>query len=359
MGTIESMSKLNRAQRNAFAKEIDELERETRAKIGAEDVKHIQRMLTLHRLLEIGSRILMVCGFISLWLWVLAVITLGLAKIIENMEIAHNVMHGQYDWMNDSSLHGKTYEWDIVADGDSWRRYHNFEHHTYTNVIGMDRDFGYGLFRLSHDLSWRIKNIWQIIPFTLLTVFFEWGVAYHELAAERVFIGKPKKNSRLPISKVKLKKDFFNKIFKQIFKDYIFFPILCWPLAGQVFLGNLLANVIRNIWAATIIFCGHLTDHVHTFSKESIINESRPDWCYRQVLGSSNMTGSRAFHILTGHLSCQIEHHLFPDIPAWRYPNMSAQLQRICKKYNIPYNTGGFFKQYFTVIKRVLRFSLP
>lgn len=353
------MTTLNQQQRKAFAAEVEQLETETRSELGERDASYIRSMVVVHRLLEIGSRVLMVFGFWSVLWWYLAVAMLGLAKILENMEIGHNVMHGQYDWMNDASLSGKQYEWDIAADGDSWRRYHNYEHHTYTNVIGMDRDFGYGLFRLSHDLSWRLKNVWQIVTFVLLTVFFEWGVAYHELAAERVFMGKPKKNSRLPISKQQLRRDFFSKIFRQVFKDYLFFPLICWPVAGQVLLGNFLANIIRNVWASTIIFCGHFTEDVHTFSKQSIQDESKADWYYRQILGSSNMTGSRAFHILTGHLSCQIEHHLFPDIPAWRYPRIAEKLEQICRRHGVPYNTGGFFRQYFTVLKRVIRFSFP
>jgi NADPH-dependent stearoyl-CoA 9-desaturase len=32
-------------------------------------------------------------------LWVLGASTLGMAKILENMEIGHNVLHGQWDWM--------------------------------------------------------------------------------------------------------------------------------------------------------------------------------------------------------------------------------------------------------------------
>ena len=77
------------------------------------------------------------------------------------------------------------------------------------------------------------------------------------------------------------------------------------------------------------------------------------------MLGSSNIEGKRWFHILTGHLSCQIEHHLFPDVPAHRYVDMSKEVQEIAKKHGIPYNTGGFAKQYATVLKRVIKYSFP
>ncbi len=51
----------------------------------------------------------------------------------------------------------------------------------------------------------------------------------------------------------------------------------------------------------------------------------------RQIRGSSNLTGSEAFHILSGHLSHQIEHHLFPDIPARRYRQMAPKVEAVCK----------------------------
>lgn len=64
------------------------------------------------------------------------------------MELGHNVMHGQYDWMNDPKFNGQTYEWDTVGTSDNWRQTHNYKHHTYTNIKGIDDDIGYGLLRL-------------------------------------------------------------------------------------------------------------------------------------------------------------------------------------------------------------------
>jgi fatty acid desaturase len=343
----------------SFAYDLDALRAETVAKIGDKDARYIRRLIAVQHSLEILSRILMVLGFISPALWVLAVLMLATAKILDNMEIGHNVMHGQYDWMNDPLINGRNYEWDIAGDADSWRRYHNHEHHTYTNVIGKDRDFGYGLLRLSDDIPWRTKNTWQLLTYLNLSALFEWGIAYHEVAAERIFIGKRRKNSELPISRSALKRAFFSKIGKQAFKDYIFFPLLCWPVALQVLAGNAIANLLRNLWTSTIIFCGHFTEDVHTFKESEIKGESRGQWYYRQVLGSSNIKGRKLFHILTGHLSHQIEHHLFPDVPAPRYREMAPRVEEICRKHGIPYNTGRFSKQYFDVIKRITKYSFP
>ena len=342
-----------------FAQDLNQIRESTMAKVGQEDANYIRNIIRIQRVSEIGGRIALVLGFISPLWWVAGVLFLALAKILDNMEIGHNVMHGQYDWMNDPNINGRSYEWDIAGDADSWRRYHNHEHHTYTNVIGKDRDFGYGLLRLSDDIPWKPKNRLQVLVYLALSTFFEWGVAYHEVAGERIFMGKPRKNSTLPISRNALKNAFFSKAGRQLFKDYVFFPLLCWPMFFPVLLGNFLACILRNLWTSTIIFCGHFTEDVHTFQIEDCENESEGEWYYRQILGSSNLEGRRWFHILTGHLSCQIEHHLYPDVPARHYPAMAKDVQAVCKKYNIPYNTGSFGKQYLTVLQRVIKYSFP
>ena len=115
-------------------------------------------MIRFQRLLDLSGRLCMVPGFLHPLWWVGGVFALGIAKILDNMEIGHNVLHGQYDWMNDPHINSRKFEWDNAGDSGSWKRYHNHEHHTYTNIIGKDRDYGYGLLRLSNDLPWRPKK---------------------------------------------------------------------------------------------------------------------------------------------------------------------------------------------------------
>jgi len=350
---------LSKQQYKELANDLDAIRDQNLNSLGKVDSDYIRKIIRIQRTAEILGRIFMVLGFLNTLLWVVGVALLSIAKILDNMEIGHNVLHGQYDWMNDAHINSRTYEWDIVCDASSWKRVHNYEHHTYTNIIGKDRDFGYGLLRLSDDIPWRKKNMWQIITYFNLSALFEWGIAYHEMAGERVFIGKKKADRNQQVSDTQLKKKFFGKISKQVFKDYIFFPLLAGPMFLAVLLGNALANLIRNLWTSTIIFCGHFTENVKTFSEQECKNETRGQWYYRQMLGSSNLTGKRWFHIMTGHLSCQIEHHLFPDIPAHRYVEIAPKVQAIAEKYGIEYNNGSLFKQYTEVVRRVLQYSFP
>ena len=342
-----------------LASQLDEVKQQVKAKVGQEDANYIRKVIVWQRVFEWSGRILLMLGFWQPLLWVVGVLSLAVGKILDNMEIGHNVMHGQYDWMNDKFINSRAYEWDIACDGSSWNRVHNYEHHTYTNIIGKDRDFGYGLLRLSDDFRWRVKNLWQFITYVLLSVLFQWGVSYHEMAAERVFFGKKKDNRDNKVSHAELKKRFFSKGARQLVKDYVIFPLLAGPLFLWVFCGNLIANLLRNLWTSTIIFCGHFTEHVHTFTEEECKNESKGQWYYRQALGSSNLKGRTWFHILTGHLSFQIEHHLFPDLPAKRYPEIAPKVQQIFQQHGIHYNTGGFWRQYGSVLKRIIRYSFP
>ncbi len=347
------MKKLNEAQLQELEQDLNAIRDEVLADLGERDAKYIRRVVRLHRTLEIGGRVMMPFGFIPP-VFVAATTALGLAKIIENMEIGHNVMHGQYDWMNDPSLNSQTYEWDTVCSSESWRRTHNYEHHTYTNVIGKDRDYGYAVLRLSDDVKWHPGHLLQFVNYILLTVLFQWGVGVHELETERLRRREITWKSKLPFLK-----DFFRKGGRQAFKDYVFFPLLTFPVAPIVLAGNIGANLIRNLWSSTVIFCGHFTQDAETFTEAECENESKGHWYLRQLTGSSNFTGNNFVHLLSGHLSYQIEHHVFPDLPAHRYREISPKVKAVCEKHGIHYNSASFARQYWTVLQRIGRFSLP
>ncbi len=123
--------------------------------------------------------------------------------------------------------------------------------------------------------------------------------------------------------------------------------------------GNLAANMVRNVWTNVIIFCGHFPEGARVYTLEETRNETRGDWYVRQLQGSANIDGGRLFHILTGHLSHQIEHHLFPDLPAHRYAEIAPRVRALCEKYGLPYNTGSLVSQYGSVLKKLFKYALP
>ena len=123
-------------------------------------------------------------------LWPAAVASLSVSKILDNMEIGHNVMHGQYDWMGDPGLNSRMFEWDTMAPSENWKYGHNYMHHTYTNIVGKDRDVGYGILRMDDDQEWHPAYLGNPVYAFLLMVFFEWGVALHDLEVEKIRSGE-------------------------------------------------------------------------------------------------------------------------------------------------------------------------
>ena len=344
---------LSPAEADAFGRELDALRRRVLADLGQRDVDHIRRIIRLVRYSEAGGRALLHFGVGPLT-FALGTTALGASKILENMEVGHNVMHGQYDWTGDPALDARSYEWDNVCDGDHWRHSHNVEHHTFTNILGLDRDIGYAFLRVSSRQPWRPLHVIQPIAAAVLALLFQWGVGLHDLHLDEAVTG------RQPLAVLRRRAaPFLRKAGWQLARDYLVFPALALGNAPRVALGNGLANGLRNLWTFAIIFCGHFPDGVQLYRQDEARDEGRGAWYLRQLNGSANITGSRAFHVLSGHLSHQIEHHLFPDVPAARYPEMAPEVRAICARYGQAYNTGSFAAQLGSVATQILRNALP
>lgn len=346
---------LSPEQTAAFGCRVDEIRREVMDSLGEQDAKYIYKIRNFVRYSEITSRsMLMFAGWLPP-VWVIGTGLLGISKIVENMELGHNVMHGQFDWLNDPSLNGANYDWDTAATGDDWKYTHNYVHHTYTNIVGKDHDVGYGLLRVSESQKWEPRFLFNIPLAIQLMVFFEWYVGVQNLHLEDALIYKTKTWKQVWADATKFRK----KARRQILKDYVFFPVIAGPNALPVLAGNAIANVIRSLWASAVIFNGHFTEDAETFEADNIEHETRAEWYLRQIRGSSNFTGAEWLHILSGNLSHQIEHHLFPDMPANRYAEVAPKIKALCTEYGINYNEANFFQQFWSVWVRLAKCSLP
>jgi len=364
--------RLTEEQLEKIGEEFDALHDEIFDDLGDTDARYIRNMITFQRRLIAASRgVLLFSRFKPAW-W-LGTAGLSLAKILENMEIGHNVMHGQWDWMNDPNIHSSTWDWDTASPAAAWKHSHNFVHHTYTNVIGKDKDVGYEIFRVDPRQKWHPGYLLQPVANVVLMFTFEWGVALHDLDFDAIKKGrKSKKQVWQELKAIGVKAR------RQIAKDYMAYPGVSAAAAAAVTAVNggnprtaandtfratlaadAIANVVRNVWSNAIIFCGHFPDQTFMFTEEEVRDESRGAWYVRQLIGAANIDGSPLFHIVSGNLSFQVEHHLFPDMPSSRYQQIAPRVREICERYGLPYNTGGFFKQWGTVQRTLLRLSLP
>jgi linoleoyl-CoA desaturase len=361
-----------------------------------------RRLVVLGRILLLGSRFRPA--------WVAGTASLSMAKILENMEIGHNVMHGQWDWMNDPQINSSTWDWDSASTAEAWKHSHNYVHHTYTNIRGKDRDLGYEIMRIDPHQKWHPVYLLQPFYNLVLAALFEWGVAMHDLDFEAIKTGeKSMKAVRREL------KGIARKGRLQITKDYVVFPVLSGLASTAVELGlaslrasrnpksrrrrvldaavrrarpqsptdvrgivrelverrsfrrpfrttliaDVTANVVRNVWAYAIIFCGHFPDQTYTFSQEETDDETTGGRYVRQLLGAANIEGSALFHVMSGNLGYQVEHHLYPDMPSTRYGEIAPRVREICERYELPYNTGPFLKQLGMVQRTIVRLAFP
>ncbi len=400
------LQRLTPEQIEQIGREFDELHEKVKSDLGDRDARYIRGIIALQRRLALLGRLELIA---SRWRgpWILGASTLGLAKILENMEIGHNVLHGQWDWMNDPVINSRAWDWDTASTAEAWRHSHNFIHHTYTNILGKDRDLGYEVMRIDPHQKWNPVYLFQPFYNLLLMALFEWGVAVHDLDFTAIRAGeKDLKQVRKEL------KGIAGKARTQITKDYIAWPLISGvvmtlveagvlalkargngngrlklkiklrrsqrkrldrrALVGQLverrsfrdpFLRTLtadaVANVIRNVWAYAIIFCGHFPDQTYTFTQEEAEDETRGGWYVRQLIGAANIDGGPLFHVMSGNLGYQVEHHLFPDMPSTRYGEIAPTVREICERYGLPYNSGPFHQQLGMVQRTILRLALP
>ncbi len=340
----QAVNRLSQEQIEEFGRELDALRAEVMGTLGKRDAAYIRRILGVRRSAELAGRLLLWIGFLPP-AWLAGTALLSLSKILENMEIGHNVMHGQWDWLNDPKLNSRTYEWDSVCPSEQWRHSHNYIHHTYTNVMKLDRDLGYGILRVNRERPWHPVFLFQPVYNWILALLFEWGVALHDVEFENIGKTKSKDEAKAQLRQI------VRKARRQVLKDYLLFPALAGPFFLYTLAGNFTANLIRNLWAYMIIFCGHFTEGVAVFRKEDLDNETRGQWYLRQLLGSSNLEGGRAFPSWPGPP--------FRHMPSHRYSEIAPRVRALCAKYGLPYNSGSLWRQFGSVIKRIHRYALP
>ncbi len=331
--------------------EFEDLQRGVGRSLGEADAAYIRRTIAAQRALEIAARVLIAASR-SRRGWALGTASLALAKVIENMEIGHNVCHGQWDWMNDPEIHSTTWEWDMVAVSGHWRRAHNVNHHRFTNVVGVDDDLGYGVMRVTGDTRWRLVNLAQPVQALVLALLFEWGIALQGYdAAIAASSTKAQRNE--------VRGALARKMSRQCVKDYVAYPALSGTRWRRTLTANVTANGIRNVWAYLVITCGHIPDGAEKFDRSVLTEETRGEWYLRQLLGSTDFRAGPVLAFLSGHLSHQIEHHLFPDLPSNHLARVKRSVDDICRRYGVLRPTDSLTHQVISGHRAIVTLALP
>ncbi len=175
---IAAYAHLSEADIEALGYELDAIRRDIEDSRGESDAAYIQRTIKFQRTLDVVGRLLIGASR-SRAGWLLGTATLAFAKSVENMEISHNVCHGQWDWMNDPEIDSSTWDWDMVGLTSQWRYSHNYRHHVFSNVLG------FGVMRVTRDQPWKPQYLLQPLQNLLLALTFEGGIALHGIDLER------------------------------------------------------------------------------------------------------------------------------------------------------------------------------
>ncbi len=108
-----------------------------------------------------------------------------------------------------------------------------------------------------------------------------------------------------------------------------------------------------------MIVCGHFVDGAEKFTPSVLENETKQDWYLRQMLGTANFDAGPTLGFMTGNLCYQIEHHLYPDLPHNRYPEIAERVRALCAAYELPYTTGPMLRQYLLTVRTICKLALP
>jgi linoleoyl-CoA desaturase len=318
-------------------------------------------------------------------------------------------------------INSSEWDWDTASTSEAWKHSHNYVHHTYTNIRGKDKDLGYEIMRVDPHQDWHPVYLLQPIYNLILMALFEWGVALHDMDFDAIRSGEKSQKqvlkdlngifykARLQVTKDYIAWPFLSGLVMTLIdlgltaagldldpvpprsesrvdkarrtldaarrrtrrtkaargagiegmvRQLVDRKSFREPFKRTLW-ANFTANIIRNVWSYAIIFCGHFPDQTYTFSQEETEDETKGGRYVRQLIGAANIEGSPLFHVISGNLGYQVEHHLYPDMPSTRYGEIAPRVREICKEYDLPYNSGPFFQQIGMVQRTILRLAFP
>jgi fatty acid desaturase len=339
-----------------FGEELDELRREVLAQVGPDDVRHIKNVRRFSTAMEVAGRAAIHLS-LDPFTFLAGVGALWLHKQVEATEIGHTVLHGAYDRLEGAeAFASKTFQWDIPIDEESWRLGHNGRHHGATNIAGRDPDMRFGSVRLTpqHEPqhgAQRLILLGFIFPNFAFVMNSHFTGLNDWLLGHRDTLKEPTpENVKSAWTKA------LRKYVPYYVKNYFFYPALAGPLFGKVLLGNVLAEVCRDVYSAATILCGHTGEDVKSWPAGTQ-PKSRGESYAMQVEAANDFEVSLPISILCGGLDRQIEHHLFPTLAPPRLRAIAPRVRAICEKHGVAYKTDTWGRTLRKALRHVSELS--
>jgi linoleoyl-CoA desaturase len=344
-----------------LGQELDDVKRRALARMGEKDVAYVRRLNRFSRGMEIAGRLLILLGPEPITFG-LGVGALWIHKQLQATEIGHSALHGAYDRLPGAeAFASKTFRWDTPIDEASWRMAHNVRHHGNTNVAGKDPDTDFGPVRLTTQTPHNATHKWQL-PLALLAIFpfFGFTINLHVTGLTEAMTpedrplhfleDRSKASRRAALAKA------LRKFVPYYLYNFLLFPLLAGPFFFKVLLGNVLAELLRDVYSACTIFCGHVGDDVESYPLGTKAR-GRGEWYAMQIQATNNYEVSRPLSVLCGGLDRQIEHHLFPQLPPPRLREIAPEVRAICERHGIPYKTASWGRTLEKALGHIRRLS--
>ncbi len=279
------------------------------------------------------------------WVAILMCGLFGLNMAVIGFNIMHEGGHqsfSKYAWLNKISayslnaLGGTSYFWKIK---------HNINHHTYTNIEGMDSDIDVKPFMRLHESQpryWfhRFQHVYWVV---LYGVSYVAWIFYDDF--QKYVSGKVSPNSE--IKKIALKEHFIFWATKVLYVGaYIILPII---MVGWLptLVGFSIITFVCGLSISVVFQLAHVVEGTKfSVVEQDQANKIEQEWAVHQVTSTANFgTHNKVISWLLGGLNFQIEHHLFPRISHVHYPIISEIVKETCKEYNVTY------MEYSTMLK--------
>lgn len=343
-----------------FTQELMALRRAANERMNLDDFKHLKKI-------ERWGKLCTAAGYSTAWIMPnpVSAFLMSQGNVTRWTTIAHHVVHKGYDkiegvparYTSTGFAKGlrRFLDWNDWILPQAWANEHNKLHH-YNLGEAADPD------QVELNLEWlRDSNLPMPVRYAIVGLFaMSWKPVYyapntlkHLRSTKNNVLGEERQSAAL--SQLELwnplnpfARDLWLKcLLPYIMVKFVLIPLLFIPLGPvaviSVWINTLLAEIIANLHSFLVIVPNHVGDDILLFEESA---NTKSEFFLRQITGSANFkTGGDVNDFLHGWLNYQIEHHLWPDLPASEYQRLQPQVKALCQKYGIPYVQESVWKR--------------
>lgn len=272
----------------------------------------------------------------SAWISLGLCAVLGVVVASIGFNVMHDGAHGSYSrrkWVNETMAHSLNF---LGGNVYLWKLKHNVNHHTFTNVEGMDDDIDIKPWVRVHEgqpKHWfhRFQHIYGLLLYGLTYLFW---IFYNDL--KKYFTGKIADNT--PMKPMSLKEHIIFWVSKVFYiAVFIVLPIFFAGLVPTL-IGYGVMVFVTGVVIAVVFQLAHVVEDTDFIHPETDGNHIEAEWAIHQVATTVNFaTRNKVWNWLFGGLNFQVEHHLFPRISHVHYPELNKRLKQVCAEFNIAY----------------------